>query len=124
MLIMKENSEYSPDLPESDENARYVEIKDRQGINDDIHKAFQKSMLNKTLMTVLKLYRISLIVAMTLSHQNISPTEPLPTRKETRQKEKSCLTKFNMHSLRGRKAQAHQASMVSRGIGYEKSSLV
>ena len=84
MLIMKENSEYSPDLPESDENARYVEIKDRQGINDDIHKAFQKSMLNKTLMTVLKLYRISLIVAMTLSHQNISPKKPLPTRKEAR----------------------------------------
>ena len=43
MLIKKENSDYNPDLLESNENARYVEIKDRQGINNEFHKAFQRS---------------------------------------------------------------------------------
>ena len=42
MLIKKEKSEYNPNLPESNENARYIEIKDHQGINNKFHKAFQK----------------------------------------------------------------------------------
>jgi len=42
MLIKKENSDYNPDLPETDEDARYSKIKNRQGINDEFHKAFQK----------------------------------------------------------------------------------
>ena len=34
MLIKKENIDYNPNLPESDENTKYKEITDRQGIND------------------------------------------------------------------------------------------
>ena len=54
MLIKKENTNYNPNLPESDENARYTEVTDRQRI---------KSVQSKMLMTVLKLYMISRIVA-------------------------------------------------------------
>ena len=42
MLVKKENTKYNPNLPESHENAKHIEIKDRQGINDEFHKAFQK----------------------------------------------------------------------------------
>ena len=42
MLIKKENIDYNPNLPESDENERYTEITDRQGINEEFHKALQK----------------------------------------------------------------------------------
>ena len=46
---MKENVDYKPNLPESDENTRYTEVLDRQGIIEDFYKAFQKLMPNKTL---------------------------------------------------------------------------
>ena len=42
MLIKKENIEYNPNLPGSDEKARYTDVKDRQGINEEFHKAFKK----------------------------------------------------------------------------------
>ena len=42
MLIKKENIDYNPNLPGSDEKARYTDVKDRQGINEEFHKAFQK----------------------------------------------------------------------------------
>ena len=42
MLIKKENIDYNPNLPENDENTRYTEVTDHQGINDEFHKAFQK----------------------------------------------------------------------------------
>ena len=42
ILIKKENSEYNPNLPESNENTRYIVVKYHQGINDGFHKAFQK----------------------------------------------------------------------------------
>ena len=74
MLIKKENIDYNPTLPDSGENTRYTEVTDCQGINEEFHKAFKKSTSNKTLMTVMKLYRISWIVAMTQCYQNISPT--------------------------------------------------
>ena len=37
MLIKRENSEYNPNRPESNENAKYIEVKDCQGINDEFH---------------------------------------------------------------------------------------
>ena len=83
-MIEKEYTNYNPNLPESNKNARYTEVTDRQGINEEFHKAFQKSMQNKMLMKVLKLYRTSWIVAMTQCHQNISPTELLQMKKDTR----------------------------------------
>ena len=42
MLIKKENIDYNPNLPESDENSKYTEVTDRQGINKEFHKAFHK----------------------------------------------------------------------------------
>ena len=42
MLVKKENTEFNPNLPESHDNLKHVEIKDRQGINDEFHRAFQK----------------------------------------------------------------------------------
>ena len=42
MLIKKENTDFNPNLPESQDNLKHVEIKDRQGINDEFHRAFQK----------------------------------------------------------------------------------
>ena len=44
MLIKKENTNYNPNLPESDENVRYTEVTDRQGINEEFYKAFQKNL--------------------------------------------------------------------------------
>jgi len=41
MLIKKENTEFNPNLPESHDNLKHIEIKDRQGINDDFRTAFQ-----------------------------------------------------------------------------------
>ena len=46
ILIKKENPNYSPDRQESKTNARYIEITDHQGINEEFHKAFQK-LFNK-----------------------------------------------------------------------------
>ena len=43
MLIKKENVDYKPNLPESDENRRYTEVTDRQGIIEDFYKAYQKT---------------------------------------------------------------------------------
>ena len=42
MLIIKQNTNYNPNLPESQENAKHIEIKARQSINDEFQKAFQK----------------------------------------------------------------------------------
>ena len=42
MLVKKENTDFNPNLPESQDNPKHVEIKDRQGINDEFHRAFQK----------------------------------------------------------------------------------
>merc|ERR1712198_590053 len=42
MLIKKENTDFNPSLPESQDNLKHVEVKDRQGINDEFHRAFQK----------------------------------------------------------------------------------
>ena len=42
MLIKKENTNYNPNLPESHENPKFIEVKDLQGINDEFHKAFQE----------------------------------------------------------------------------------
>ena len=42
MLIKRENTNYDPNLPERDENTRYTKVTDRQGINEEFHKAFQK----------------------------------------------------------------------------------
>ena len=42
MLVKKENTNYSLNLPENQENAKHIEVKDRQGNNDEFHKAFQK----------------------------------------------------------------------------------
>ena len=42
MLVKKENAEFNPNLPESPNNLKHVEIKDRQGINDEFHRAFQQ----------------------------------------------------------------------------------
>ena len=61
MLVKKENTNYNPNLQESQENAKHIEVKDRQGNNDEFHKAFQKSMLNKNMLMT---YRISWVVAM------------------------------------------------------------
>ena len=41
MLVKKENTEFNPNLPESHDNLKHIEIKDRQGINDEFHMAFQ-----------------------------------------------------------------------------------
>ena len=43
ILTKKENIDYNPNLPESDENSKYTEVTDRQGINEKLHKAFQKN---------------------------------------------------------------------------------
>ena len=59
MLVKKENTEYNPNLPESHDIAKHIEIKDRQSFNDEFHRVFQKLMQSKKmLMIVLKLYRI------------------------------------------------------------------
>ena len=42
MLINKENTNYNLNLPESNENARYTEVTDRQGMNEEFRKVFQK----------------------------------------------------------------------------------
>jgi len=42
MLVKKENTDFNPNLPESQDNLKHVEVKDRQGINDEFHRAFQK----------------------------------------------------------------------------------
>ena len=42
MLIKKENAEFNPNLPERQNNLKHVEIKDRQGINDEFHRHFKK----------------------------------------------------------------------------------
>ena len=42
MFVKKENTDFKPNLPESQDNLKHVEIKDRQGINDEFHRAFQK----------------------------------------------------------------------------------
>ena len=42
MLVKKENTEFNPNLPEGHDNSKHVEIKDRQGINDEHHGVFQK----------------------------------------------------------------------------------
>ena len=42
MLVKKENTEFNPDLPESQDNPKHVEIKDSQGSNDEFHRDFQK----------------------------------------------------------------------------------
>ena len=41
-MLKKENTEFNPNLPESQDNPKQIEIKDRQGINDEFHRAFQK----------------------------------------------------------------------------------
>ena len=41
-LVKKENTEFNPNLPESHDNAKHNDIRDRQGINDEINRAFQK----------------------------------------------------------------------------------
>ena len=35
MLIKRENTEFNPNLPESHDNLKHIEIKDRQRINDE-----------------------------------------------------------------------------------------
>ena len=42
MLVKKDNPEFNPNIPESQDNVKQIEIKDRQGINDEFHRAFQK----------------------------------------------------------------------------------
>ena len=42
MLVKKDNPEFNPNIPESQNNVKQIEIKDRQGINDEFHRAFQK----------------------------------------------------------------------------------
>ena len=46
MLIKKENPNYNPDLQESEENARHIEITNRQGINDEFHKKIRQLFEN------------------------------------------------------------------------------
>ena len=43
MLVKKDNPEFNPNIPESPDNVKQIEIKDRQGINDEFHRAFQKN---------------------------------------------------------------------------------
>jgi len=40
MLVKKGNTEFNPNLPDSDANLKHIDIKDRQGINE-FHRAFQ-----------------------------------------------------------------------------------
>ena len=42
MLVKKENTEFNPNLPESQDNAKHIEIRDCPGINDEFLRAFQK----------------------------------------------------------------------------------
>ena len=42
MLVKKENANYNPNLPESQENVKHIEVKGRQDINDEFHNVFQK----------------------------------------------------------------------------------
>ena len=83
MLIMKENIDYNPNLPESDENVRYTEVTDCQGINEEFHKAFQKIYAKQNVDDSSEAIQDFRIVAMTQCHQNISATEPLRMKKET-----------------------------------------
>ena len=42
LLLDKDNPNYDPTMAESDGNTRLVPMTDRQGINDELHQAFQK----------------------------------------------------------------------------------
>ena len=76
MLIKKENPDYNPDLPESYENARFIEIKDCRGINDEFHKAFQKIYAKQVVDDSSEAIQDFLDSGNSTNHQNISATEP------------------------------------------------
>ena len=58
MLVKKENTDFNPNLPESHDNLKHIEIKDRQGINDEFHRAFQKIYMYESSFRLVKLVRV------------------------------------------------------------------
>ena len=84
MLIKKENIDYNPNLPESDEYTRYAEVTDPQSINKEFHKAFQKFYAKQNVDDSSEAIRNFLASGNKHCHQNSSPTELSQMKKETR----------------------------------------
>ena len=81
MLVKKENTNYNPNLPESQETLNLSKLKTAKVSMMNFIRRSKKSLPNKR---ILKLYKISLVFVMILSHQNISPTLHSLMQKEIR----------------------------------------
>ena len=78
MLVKKENTNYNPNLPESQENAQHIEVKDHQGVHRiyDLKTLFGDHFLwhvGKERPTILVQFAISsLIIAGRLTGDKLS----------------------------------------------------
>ena len=85
MLVKKENANYNPNLPESQENVKHIEVKGRQGINDEFHNVFQKIYAKQeNVDDSSEAIQDFLGSAMIPSHQNTTPTLHSLMPEETR----------------------------------------
>ena len=96
MLVKKENTEFNPNLPESHDN---VEIKDRQGINDEFHRASQKiyakqENVDDSAEAIQDFLNSGNDTMPSVYISNIA----LPTLREIRQKGKSLLRSWSIRS--------------------------